>query len=60
MTYCQNKETHHLKDLANAIVRKPEAINALALFIRPSYWLSPLCSLLDEWRWDEIHGEHAI
>ncbi|RMD39354.1 hypothetical protein DV735_g5771, partial [Chaetothyriales sp. CBS 134920] len=57
LTYCQNKETHHLRDLAHAIIRKPEAVNALSLFIRPSYWLSPLCSLLDEWRWDEIQGE---
>ena len=57
MTYCQNKETHHLKDLTNAMTRKPETISALALFIRPSYWLSPLCAILDEWRWDEIHGE---
>ncbi|RMZ79214.1 hypothetical protein DV738_g3524, partial [Chaetothyriales sp. CBS 135597] len=57
LTYCQSKETHHLRDLAHAIIRKPEAVNALSLFIRPSYWLSPLCSLLDEWRWDEIQGE---
>jgi hypothetical protein len=55
--YCQSKETQYLKDLANAIIRKPAAINCIALFIRPSVFLSPLCSLLDEWRWDEIHGE---
>lgn len=57
MTYCQNKETHHLEDLANALVKNPGSINSLAMFIRPSYWLGPLCSLLDEWRWDDIHGE---
>ncbi|KAI1621251.1 mediator complex, subunit Med5 [Exophiala viscosa] len=55
--YCQNKETQYLKDLANAIIRRPAAINCISLFIRPSYWLGPLCTLLDEWRWDEIHGE---
>lgn len=55
--YCQSKETHYLKDLANAFVKSPQAIDALAMFVRPSYWLSPLCTLLDEWRWDEIHGE---
>ena len=57
MAYCQSKETHHLRDIATAMVKNPEAINALAMFVRPSYWLGPLCALLDEWRWDEIHGE---
>ena len=57
MTYCQSKETHHLRDLANNFVKKPDAINALAMFVRPSYWLGPLCTLLDDWRWDDIHGE---
>jgi mediator of RNA polymerase II transcription subunit 5 len=56
-TYAQSKETHYLRDLANAFVKSPQAIDALAMFVRPSYWLSPLCTLLDEWRWDEIHGE---
>ena len=57
LTYCQSKETHHLKDLANAMIRSADAISALALFIRPSYWLSPLAALLDQWSWDDIHGE---
>ncbi|OAL18516.1 hypothetical protein AYO22_10493 [Fonsecaea multimorphosa] len=56
-TYCQNKETQYLKDLANAIIRRPSAINCIALFVRPAFFLGPLCSLLDEWRWEEIHGE---
>ncbi|KIW84594.1 hypothetical protein Z517_03844 [Fonsecaea pedrosoi CBS 271.37] len=55
--YCQNKETQCLKDLANAILRRPTTINCIALFVRPDYFLGPLCGLLDEWRWDEIHGE---
>ena len=57
MAYCQSKETHYLRDMANTMVKKPDAINALAMFVRPSYWLGPMCTLLDEWRWDEIHGE---
>ena len=57
MAYCASKETHHLKDLANAMLRKPATIDALAMFIRPTYWLLPLCTLLDEWRWDDIHGK---
>lgn len=56
MAYCAGKETHHLKDLANAMLRKPESIDALAMFIRPTYWLSPIGTLLDQWRWDDIHG----
>jgi len=56
-SYCQSKETQYLKDMANAILRKPAAINCISLFIRPAYWLGPLCRLLDDWHWDEIHGE---
>ncbi|EXJ78939.1 hypothetical protein A1O3_08439 [Capronia epimyces CBS 606.96] len=56
-SYCHSKETQYLKELANMILRKPAAINCIALFIRPAYWLGPLCTLLDDWRWDEIHGE---
>lgn len=58
--YCQVKETQYLKDLANAILRRPVAINYISLFVRPAYFLGPLCSLLDDWRWDEIHGEPHI
>jgi mediator of RNA polymerase II transcription subunit 5 len=54
--HCRNKETQSLKNLANAITRKPSAINCISLFIRPSSFMAPLCHLLDEWRWDEIHG----
>jgi mediator of RNA polymerase II transcription subunit 5 len=57
-SYCQNKETQYLKELANAILRKPSAINCIALFILPSMFLGPLCDLLDDWRWDEIQGTH--
>ncbi|EXJ96503.1 hypothetical protein A1O1_01629 [Capronia coronata CBS 617.96] len=56
-SYCQNKETQYLKELANAILRKPAAIDCISLFIRPAHWLGPLCVLLDDWLWDDIHGE---
>ena len=39
MTYCQSRETHHLRDLANNFVKKPQAINALAMFVYASGWL---------------------
>lgn len=55
--YCDTKETQNLKDMANALVRQPNTINAIAMFVRPSYFLSPFCRLLDEWTWDDIHGE---
>lgn len=55
--YCRVKETQYLKDMANAIVRQPNTVNAIALFVKPSYFLSPICRLLDEWTWDDIHGE---
>lgn len=51
------KETQHLKDMANTIIRKPASINTISLFIKPSLFLGPFCSLLDDWKWDEIHGE---
>lgn len=55
--YCEAKETQHLKEMANALVRQPATINAIALFTIPSYFLAPVCRLLDEWTWDDIHGE---
>lgn len=55
--YCQARETNHLKEMATAIVKYPVAINTISLFIRPSYFLSPLCRLLDDWSWDDLHGE---
>ncbi|KAJ9498280.1 mediator complex subunit [Exophiala xenobiotica] len=55
--YCHSKETQYLKDLANAIIRRPVAINCISLFVPPAFWLGPLCTLLDEWHWSEIHGE---
>jgi len=54
--YCQVKETQHLKDMANALVRQPSTLNSLGMFVKPSYFLGPLCRLIDEWTWD-IHGE---
>lgn len=55
--YCHAKETQHIKDMATAMVRQPTTINALGMFVKPSYFLAPLCRLLDEWSWEDIHGE---
>lgn len=57
--YCVAKETQHqhLRDMATALVRQPTTINSLCMFVQPTYCLAPLCRLLDEWRWDDLHGE---
>jgi len=57
--YCASKDTQHqhLRDMASALVRQPATINALCMFVHPSYFLTPLCRLLDGWRWDDLHGE---
>ena len=57
VSYARRKETHHLKDLGNILLQKPDFINALALFHQPHLWITPLCTLLDEWKWDDIHSE---
>lgn len=55
--YCNAKETQYLKEMANALVRQPSTINTIALFVPPSDFLVPICRLLDEWSWEDIHGE---
>ncbi|KPI45974.1 Mediator of RNA polymerase II transcription subunit 5 [Cyphellophora attinorum] len=57
VAYARGKDHRHLKDLAQTLVRRPATISAIALFRQPSLWISPLCTLLDEWSWDDIHGE---
>ena len=32
-------------------------IDIMTIFRSPAYILGPLCSLLDDWNWDELHGE---
>lgn len=51
--YCHSKETHPLKELAVVILRKPELIDTISVYIQPTYFLGPLCQLLDEWTWDD-------
>lgn len=57
VAWSHGKETQYLRDMANVLLRRPNAISALTLFLRPFHWVAPLCTLLDEWKWDEIHGE---
>jgi mediator of RNA polymerase II transcription subunit 5 len=46
-----------LKLLCNALARKPQSLDVLLLFDRPSTLLRPLCDLLDNWRYEEDQGE---
>lgn len=55
--HCRNKDTVPLKEWCNLIVRKPHVIEVMALFRSTAYILGPLCSLLDNWDWEELHGE---
>jgi mediator of RNA polymerase II transcription subunit 5 len=56
-SHCRNKDSVQLKDLCNLIVRKSQVIEIMILFKSPAFLLRPLCSLLDNWNWDEHHGE---
>lgn len=55
--YCTSGETGHLKDMAVAFLRKPDALNVLIMFSEPSYVLSPVCRMLDDWSWEDNQGE---
>jgi mediator of RNA polymerase II transcription subunit 5 len=55
--YSQSKETLLLKELATVMLRQPEIIDVVSLYVQPGYFVAPLCQLLDEWTWDDLHGE---
>lgn len=57
ISHCRNKDTQPLKELCNCIIRSPQVIDVMTLFAKPTSFLGPLCSLLDSWNWDEIHGK---
>lgn len=48
-----------LKTICNSLSRRPQALDVILLFRSPKTVLQPLCSLLDNWRWDEDQGETA-
>ena len=49
-----------LKEICSLIIRKPDVIGLMVLFHQPAYILGPLCSLLDVWKWDDIHGRPDV
>jgi mediator of RNA polymerase II transcription subunit 5 len=56
---CTTKETMTLKSICSFLARKPQIFDVMLLFRSPPNILQPLCSLLDEWRWDDDIGKHA-
>ena len=55
---CSNKETMSLKTLCCKLVGKPLNLDVLLLFDKPTTILSPLCELLDNWRYEDDQGEY--
>ncbi|KAL4889650.1 mediator of RNA polymerase II transcription subunit 5 [Aspergillus ambiguus] len=57
LSLCNQKETMTLKNICNALSRRPQALDVILLFRSPKQVLQPLCALLDSWHWDEDQGE---
>ncbi|KAJ6164243.1 hypothetical protein N7470_002915 [Penicillium chermesinum] len=55
---CNSRETITLKNICNALSRRPQALDVILLFRTTKQILQPLCALLDSWRWDEEQGEN--
>ncbi|KAF9888234.1 mediator complex subunit [Aspergillus nanangensis] len=54
---CHQKETMTLKNICNALSRRPQALDVIMFFRSPKQVLQPVCALLDSWHWDEDQGE---
>ncbi|KAJ5714921.1 uncharacterized protein N7483_012102 [Penicillium malachiteum] len=55
---CNARETIALKNICNALSRRPQALDVMLLFRTTKQVLQPLCALLDSWRWDEEQSEN--
>lgn len=55
---CTNKETMTLKMLCSQLAQNPLNLDVLLLFDKTTTILSPLCELLDNWRYDDDQGEY--
>ena len=55
---CNTRETIALKNICNALSRRPQALDVMLLFRTTKQILQPLCALLDSWRWDEEQSEN--
>lgn len=55
---CSNKETMTLKLLCSQLARNPLNLDVLLLFDKTHNILTPLCELLDNWRYEDDQGEY--
>lgn len=55
---CSNKETMSLKLMCSQLAQKPQSLDILLLFEQLPTILEPLCTLLDNWRYEEDQGEY--
>lgn len=54
--YCLTKDTMSLKTICNLMAARPLALDIVFMFVAPTSLLSPLCHLLDDWKYDDDQG----
>ncbi|KAK4998680.1 hypothetical protein LTR66_002148 [Elasticomyces elasticus] len=54
---CAAKETMSLRNICNALSRRPKTLDCIFLFTSPVALLQPLCQILDTWTHDEDQSE---
>lgn len=55
---CNNKETMTLKLLCSQLAQKPQSLDILLLFEKLPAIMTPLCQLLDGWKYDDDQTEY--
>ncbi|XWW96591.1 hypothetical protein V2A60_004568 [Cordyceps javanica] len=55
---CINKDTMSLKLLCTQLAQKPQSLDIILLFDKITSILEPVCTLLDNWRYEEDQGEY--
>ncbi|KAI9714386.1 MAG: mediator complex subunit [Bogoriella megaspora] len=55
---CTTKETMSLKTICSSLSRRPHALDVTLQYVSATSILQPLCSLLDEYKYEEDQGEH--
>lgn len=55
---CISKDTMSLKLLCTQLAQKPQSLDIILLFDKVTSILEPVCSLLDNWRYEEDQGEY--
>ncbi|PQK11696.1 hypothetical protein BB8028_0003g03200 [Beauveria bassiana] len=55
---CNNKDTTSLKLLCLQLSQKPQSLDIILLFDKVTSVLEPVCTLLDNWNYEEDQGEY--